>query len=355
MSIQKEQLFRYFFLGVFLFVLFQILNLLSPFYTGILGAIVLALIAFPMHRFIHEKVGYRHKNLAAGLSTALVIVLIIIPFFFFSWLLLNEVSSLTPVVKKVGETLETWRQKDHWTDIEWVRALQEKFKGVLDLSGVNFQKILTDGGKALVNGIVAIGKKIPKNAFAFIINVMGMVLTLFFLFRDGPYIFKRAKELVPMERKHKDQIANQLYLTVTAVVRGVFLVSVSQGAVAGIGYLIAGVPSALLLAFATTFTATIPFVGAAAIWLPVGIYFLVQGFIGKGIFLLLWGALVVSIVDNFLRPIIIGNRAKMPMLFLFFGLLGGIKMYGPMGIFLGPLTVALLMAFIRIYQEDYQK
>ena len=157
-----------------------------------------------------------------------------------------------------------------------------------------------------------------------------------------------------MDDKHKDRIATQLYLTITAVVRGMFLIAISKGTLAGIGFSIGQVPSPAVLGFVTMFLALIPFVGATVVWLPVSIYYLAQGSMGKGIFLLLWGALVVSLVDDFLRPILIGSRAKLPFLFLFFGILGGIKIYGPLGLFLGPLLVALVIAFIKIYREEYQ-
>lgn len=353
MNIQREQLIRFFFLAVFVYLFYEILHILSPFFPGILAAIVLVLIFSPLHGLIHKWVGTKRTNTAASLSTALVSILIVIPFILFSWLLLNEMTALVPQIKGLGGTLEHWSREG--TGHQWREWLQVKLKGVVDLSQMNVQKMMTQMAGFFVDAVLSVGKRLPKNAFALVINLAGMIFTLFFLFRDGPYFFKWVKELVPMESKYKDQIANQLNLTVTAVVRGVFIVAAAQGTAAGFGFVISGVSSPLVLGFATMFTALIPLVGAGAVWLPVGIYYLAQGMTGKAIFLLLWGFLVVSTVDNFLRPVIIGNRAKLPMLFLFFGILGGLRVYGPMGIFLGPLVVALLMAFIKIYQEEYRK
>lgn len=351
MKIERDQLFRIFFLAVFLFLLFELLKILSPFYTGILGAVVLTLIFFPLNRMILSVIGEKRVNLAASLSTFLVLFLIILPFIFFTWLLLNEVPHLVPYIRKVGETVERLRQGESFG---WLKSLEAWLSSFVDVSQFNFEKMLTKTGTDIVNALVSVGKSLPKNTFALVINVVGMVFALFFLFRDGQYFFRWAKELVPMEKKHQDQVFGQIYLTVTAVVRGVFLVAAAQAGVATVGYFIVGAPSALLLGFATMFAAIIPFVGAGVIWLPVGIYYLVQGVTWKAVFLLLWGFLAVSTVDNFLRPFIIGYRTKLPMIFLFFGILGGLKMYGPMGIFLGPLVVALLMAFIKIYREEYR-
>ncbi|OGR56635.1 MAG: hypothetical protein A3I11_04505 [Elusimicrobia bacterium RIFCSPLOWO2_02_FULL_39_32] len=351
----REQLFRFFFLGVFLFILYQILHILSPFYTGILGAIVLTLIFFPLHRLILKKIGVHRANLSSGISTILVMALIVFPFIFFSWLLFKELTDIYPTVKRFSDLLSTWHQGGSFLHIPGLEQLEIKLDGLLSLVQLNLQAVLTGLSKNLISFAANIGKHLPKYALILMINVLVMIFTMFFLFRDGPSLFHKFKELVPMDEKHKDLISTQLYLTVTGVVRGVFIVAVVQGTLAGVGYFFAGVPSPVVLGFSTIFTALIPLVGPAAIWLPISIYYLVQGALGQGLFMLFWGIFVVSLVDNFLRPILIGSRAKLPILFLFFGLLGGVKVYGPMGIFLGPLVIALLIAFVRIYKEEYSQ
>lgn len=350
---KREHLFRYFFLGVFLFLLYQILHILSPFYTGILGAIVLVLIFFPLHRFILRRCGMSRPNLSSCLSTGLVVLLIVLPFIFFTWIFIRELSGVLPVLERFGNTVSNWQRGGIAINIPWLKEIESTLSGLLGLVQTNFQGMVSDFLNKFIHFLTQIGKNLPKGALLFLVNIMVMVFTLFFLFRDGPTLFQRFKELVPMDEKHKDIIAHQLYITVTSVVRGVFIVALAQGTLAGIGYLLVGVSSPVALAFVTTLTALIPLVGPASIWLPVSIYYMTQGFPGRGIFLLIWGILVVSLVDNLLRPILIGSRAKLPILFLFFGILGGIKVYGPMGIFLGPLVVALLIAFIKIYREEY--
>ena len=351
----REQLFRFFFLGVFLFIIFQILHILSPFYTGILGAIVLTLIFFPFHRLILRKIGVDKPGISACVSTILVMLLIVVPFIFFSWLLFKELFSLYPEIKRLGNAITSLQQGEAFARIPWLQSVEIKLEGILGLAQTNLQEMIVEMLMNLVSKITDFGRNFPKNTFMFIVNLMVMIFTIFFLFRDGPSIFGKIKEIVPMDDKHKDFIASRLYLTVTGVVRGVFVVAVIQGTTAGIGFFIAGVPSPVVLGFCTIFTALVPLVGSPAIWLPTSIYYLLQGTLGKGLFLFLWGLIVVSLVDNFVRPIIIGSKAKLPFLFLFFGLLGGVRVYGPMGIFLGPLVVALLIAFVKIYKEEYAK
>lgn len=349
----REQLFRLFFAAVFLFTFFQLLHMISPFYTGILGAIVITLIFYPLHKVIHRWVGAHRPNASAALSTALVVVLTVVPFIFFSWLLLNELQRIYPMMERLGHTIGDWRQGAAFTEHPLLTQVEARLKGFFDLAQINIEEV----AMVIVNGavglILSITKKLPKNALLLLINLIVLIFTLFFLLRDGQTIFRKGKDLIPMDEKHKDHIVSQLYLTLTAVVRGVFIVAIAQGTLAGIGFLMAGVPSPVVLGFLTIFASLIPLVGAVVIWLPVGAYYLAQGATGTGIFVLLWGALVVSMIDNFLRPILIGSRARLPILFLFFGILGGIKVYGPMGLFLGPLIVALLIAFIKIYREEY--
>jgi predicted PurR-regulated permease PerM len=349
----REQLFRYFFLGVFLFLLYQVLHILSPFYTGILGAIVLTLIFSPLHRMVLSAVGLKRTDTAAALSTILVIVLIVIPFIFLSWLLLNDFQTLISAIERLRGAIGSWRQGGHFIDVPWLNALETKFRAILDPAQIDLQSLITETANRMLDFAAGLGRKLPRNAFLFIVNLLIMIFTLFFLFRDGHSLFQKVKDLVPMDDRHKEHIASQLYLTVTAIVRGVFLVALAQGACAAAGFMIAGVPSPAVLGFCTVLSALIPLVGAAAVWLPVSLYYLILGSTGKGVFLFLWGALIVSLTDNFLRPFLIGSKAKLPILFLLFGILGGIKVYGPKGLFLGPLVVALVLAFIRIYREEY--
>jgi predicted PurR-regulated permease PerM len=348
----REQLFRFFYIGVSVFLGYQILLILSPFYTGILGAIVLNLIFIPMHQRIHKALKPR-PNLAAGISTLLVVVLLLIPLSIFTVLLLQELKAAYPALRQYSDMLEGWRAGEPFVQIEWVNRTLNKLQAVSNISEDDLRMFTVNMIDHLLNTLTDLGKALARNGFMFIVNMAVTAFTLFFLFRDGPGLFHKFRELIPMDEKHKESVFHQIYITVTAVVRGLFIVAFTQGMLAGVAYYIIGVRSPIILTFCTMLLALVPFIGTPGIWLPVAVYLLVKGMLGKGLFLLLWGTFVVSLVDNFLRPIIIGSGAKLPVLFLFFGLLGGLKMYGPKGLFLGPLVIALIYAFIRIYREEY--
>ena len=155
-----------------------------------------------------------------------------------------------------------------------------------------------------------------------------------------------------MPTDHVQSVGLRVYQTVTAVIRGALLTAGAQGALAMIGYLVAGVPLAVFFGVVTGIAAMIPVVGAGLIWAPIGIFVFIQS-PGWGIFIFVWGFFVVSLVDNLLKPILIGSRARMPILLIFCGIIGGVNVYGVTGVIIGPILIAVLLAFITIYRETY--
>ncbi len=186
------------------------------------------------------------------------------------------------------------------------------------------------------------------------LNAAMMLVALFFFFRDGDRIAALLRDLIPMAPGQKERILKRVYDTVSAVVQSTILIAVIQGIVAGLGYFLIGrLGTSVLLGFLTAVASLIPVVGAALIWLPTALYVMVTGEIWHGVGLLLWGAIAVGSVDNFVRPLVIGGRVEMPTLLLLFALLGGLQVYGFLGIFVAPVVVAVLLAFVDIYRETY--
>lgn len=352
MDNKKEQLFRYFFLGVFALILYQIVRIFSVFITPILTAVVLAMIFYPLHKWFLKKL---HSPAASSiLSTLAVVMLMVVPLFILSLTVAEQAGQVYPEVKgwidqaAGGErplsSLLPERAREFWMN------LREKLK----LQDLNVKEFFLQRLRESSQELTTIGASVLKNAVFFFLNVLILTFTIFFLFKDGKRAIEWFIELIPMEADHKSHIADTLYTTFNAVIRGLFLTAAAQGILAGIGFAIAGVKFAVILGLLTTFLAIFPFGGAAAVWIPATLYLYWQGFTGSAIFLGVWGLLVVSTIDNFLKPILIGGKAKLPLLLLFFGILGGIKLYGFLGVLLGPLFIACAMAFIRIYREEFQ-
>ena len=180
-----------------------------------------------------------------------------------------------------------------------------------------------------------------------------MLLSLFFLFRDGERWYASVTRLLPFTQDQQQAIARRFQDTFSAVVNGVFLVALLQGVMTGIGLALFGVPFPVLWGFLAAILALLPIGGAALIWVPAAVYLYLTGSAVSSILLAVWGVVLVSLPDNFLKPLLIGRKAKIPTFLLFIGILGGLQVYGFLGIFAGPLVVTLLTAFVQIYREEF--
>lgn len=212
--------------------------------------------------------------------------------------------------------------------------------------------LIATGANALSGFLVAQAADIAKNVAGFIVNFFLTTFALFFFFRDGARMIGAVRNVLPMEPAHKELVLARLYDTLSAVIHGTLATAALHGILAGLGFWAAGVPFAVFLGCAAAFVSLLPF-GAPTVWAAVTIYVAVTGSITRTVFLVVAGILVVGTLENFVRPFIIGGRAEIPTVLLFFGILGGLQAYGFLGVFLAPAVIAILVAFIRIFREEY--
>ena len=279
-----------------------------------------------------------NNNLAAAASTISVLLTVVLPLLVFGWLLFQESKEIYP---KTNLWFSQFSQSG--LDAQIPAAL----RSVWDL---DVRDIVLGNVKNLQESIMRSGGTILKNIFFFLVSFLVIIATLFVFFRDGERLLHWLIDLIPMDAEHKYRIASQLYITAIAVVRGFLLTAAVQGIVGSIGYALAGVPAPVLFGVLTSFAALIPFIGTSVIWLPLGIAFIFIKASHRPLHTLM-GALVVGLLDNILRPIFIGQKAKLPIFLLFLGIFGGLRVYGPIGIILGPLLISCLIVFLQIYKE----
>ena len=189
-----------------------------------------------------------------------------------------------------------------------------------------------------------------KHIVVTLLNALILSVVLFFVFRDGEDLLHWALSLIPMQASHKQIVSRRVYETFRAVVIGSFLNAAAQGAAALVGFLIAGVRLPVVLAIGTSVASMLG--SSMLVTLPVAFSVMHQS-TGWGIFLLVWAIGVVGVMDNFLKPFLIGSRAHMPFILIFFSIVGGIKLYGFLGFILGPVLVASFLSFVKIYREEY--
>lgn len=268
----KAQLFLIFFFGILIFLLYQLLHILSPFIGALIVAAAFAIIFFPIHVWIRKKV-ISNRSASAAVSTAIAVFTLALPLLVFGWLLMAESRELYP---KTNQWLSAISQKD--LDI----TLPDRIKAYVN---IDVNEILTGAVKSLQEKITRSGAGLLKNLFFFFINFGVMVFSLFALFRDGERFLHWLIDIIPMDQEYKHRVANQLYVTTMAVVRGLLLTAIIQGFIGAFGYWLAGVKSPALFGLLTTFAALVPFVGTTLVWVPLSVaMYLLAGF-KTGLFL----------------------------------------------------------------------
>lgn len=348
-TFNRELLIRIFFFTAFIFLLYQVFLLGQPFLPVLLLACMLVLMFHPLYVRVRSKV--KNVNIAAVLLTCIVILTGVLPFLGFGWLVFNEADRLIPTMKTLLGTL-------HNGELASIKhALPAFLQPFVERMSYFFGSLSIDPSQIVLQNIEAIGQQISswgaamaRDALILIVKAVILVASTFFIFRDGDNMLRWFINLIPMEAGHKRDLTASAYGTFRAVTIGVFLTAAGQGVVALIGFLIAGVRLPVFLALATFVTSLLGV--SSLITIPVALVVLHEN-TAAGVFLLIWGVIVVGLIDNWLRPVLIGSRARMPFFLVFISIIGGIKMYGILGLILGPILVASVLTFIRIYQETY--
>lgn len=355
-QLEQRRIFRWFFFAVFAFLLYQLLLILSLFADAIIWAVSLSLVFVPLHRYVQRRMP-GGRNRVAAVSTFAVLLLFMVPLLSMFWVVVQQSAQVYPTVNAwfnglhanadgspasvLPEFLQRW-----WVQIE-TYVDQSPYLAQFDLEQYMLANVERASG-----GIANFGAVAARGILLGFINLVLVLVLMYFCFRDGERFLKWFYQIVPMPVVHVEAIALRVYQTINAVISGALLTAGVQGVLAIIGYMIAGVPLAMFFGVLTGISAMIPVLGAALIWVPISIFIFMEA-PGWGIFVGLWGLLLVSLIDNFLKPILIGSQARMPILLVFCAIIGGLNVYGFTGIIIGPILVAMLLAFIRIYRDYY--
>ena len=345
--ISRPYIFAYFFFAVFIFLLYQLAQVTAPFLNTILVAIVIALVFFPFNLRIRKRLSGK-PNLAAAITLALVFIMLIAPLVLTGWMLFKESRILFAQGQDLLNSLPkpgTDYQPEQGSFMDWVMAMGTKFN-------IDVQEMIFGNLQSMGEMISSSGGKLLRNMVDLLMDSTVLLLMLFLFFRDGESLMAKIIELAPMDMRHKKMIADRLYVTIGAVVRGVLLTAAIQGSTASLGYAIAGLRTPITLGILTAAATLLPVGGSAIVWLPTGLYVAFHHSHAMGIFLLSWGLLVIAWMDNIFRPLLIGRETNLPVVILFLALIGGLRTYGPAGLLLGPMLVACIFVFIKIYQEE---
>ena len=319
-------------------------QIISPFLVSIAWAIVFSIVFYPVYAFISRYI--KVKSIASSIMVLLILVVIIAPITYMSFLLIGELEKFGDYTNSGG--------------LEYIRDLFEKIK-----ASPHFEKLSSLIGEGnmptfdqLMDNIKKIGKILAENLSIRItnlisaaINFLFMIFTIFFLFKDGPGFLTKLKDYMPFNEEQKTRLATQMKDMIVSTVYGGVAVAVIQGFLGGIAFYVIGIGSPVLWGIAMSVMSFVPLLGTLAIWGPASIYLIIQGDYMHGIGLILFGIFVISMVDNILKPLIIGSRTKMPTIVIFFSVLGGIKAFGIIGLIMGPLIMAVFVSVFEIFRH----
>lgn len=347
----RENLFALAFFFILVTLLWLVASILSPFLPDFIWALIISMTFYPVYARVFRLLG-RRANLSALVLTGVVLIVLILPGFF---ILMN----LTQEAKSLYETFTStpMDQKTQWL-IEKYRALQ--LQDLLERWGVEpdhaenvLRDSITQGLRNVSKVMVDKVSNLLKNFAVFTLHIFFLIVAIFFFFRDGARYARFLIQLLPLESHHQELVVSTFSRTVSAVMRGMFVTALVQGILAGAGFAVAGLPVPILLGLLTFITSFIPFLGAASVWVSASVWLFVNGQLLWAVGLALYGVLIISSSDNIIKPLLIGEGTKLPVFMLFFTILGGLKLYGFLGIFLGPIILSLGMAFLSIYRTVY--
>jgi predicted PurR-regulated permease PerM len=337
--------------ALFLLALFVLVGWLGyriaePFLKPIVTAILLAIVYYPIHHRLDRLLA--RPALAALLSTLLVLLTILLPFLLLGAAARQELAELYRTLSELSSQDGGWGP--------WLARASERLSEWLQryvgMGQVDLQAVLLERTRIVSQRVLNDAASMLGDLLTFLVDGVIAFFTLFFLFRDGGEIYDRIAGLVPLQRRQLDRLRHEIGRTITASVYGGLAVAFSQGGLTALAFWAIGLPSPILWGMAAGLFSFVPLVGPTIIWGPAVISLFFNGSWLKGLLLLAWGAGVIGLADNVIRPFVISSQVRFYPLFVFLSLLGGVQAFGLLGLFIGPVVLALAQALVAIWREE---
>jgi predicted PurR-regulated permease PerM len=339
-------------LVVTLLALYLCWKMLQPFIEVVLWAVVLVIVFYPIHRRIQTRVG--SPGWSALLSCLLVIFVILVPLTLLTFAVVNELSDFAQMLQPkqdgtggaAGAAAGLLDPNSPYLGpvVRWVGQYY-------DLSKLGSQEFIAERLKGVSGALASRTLGFVGGAVGFIVEVFFVIFTMYYLFRDGERLRAAAYDMMPLSDVKAREILDRTGEVIGASVYGVLVIAVIQGVLGGLAFWVLGLPSPLLWGVVMIFLSMIPMLGSFIVWVPAAIYLGLTGHWPKAVMLAVWGALVIGSVDNFLRPKLVGERTRLHELLVFFSVLGGLQVFGVLGIVLGPVIVAITIALLDVLRQ----
>ncbi len=343
------KLFLVFFLGVFVFSLYLLFLIFQPFMHTLIFACVLTALSYPLYVFFLKFTG-RRRPIASFLVLTLLVFLVFLPIYFF-------IAGLVPQAKYSIGIIYTWLADPESADVinASIQPVLDTLHGYfpdLDLASVDVRKELTSALGSMEN-MLGFGRVVLGNTFKLLLHLLLMLLVMFFLLMDGAELIRKLEYYCPLKPRQTGVIMDSIRQISKAVLVGGFVIAILQGTAGGIAFAIVGFP-AFFWGTVMAIASFIPLVGTWVVWLPAALILFFDGSVKSAIFIVIWGIVVIGGIDNILRPILMRGAAKVPIIFIFLALFGGLNVFGMLGLLYGPLILSFAAVMLTIYGEEYQ-
>ncbi|MGE0800488.1 MAG: AI-2E family transporter [Lautropia sp.] len=335
-----SELHRKFFLFLLIAVTLAFGAVLLPFYGAVFWAVILALLFAPLNRRILRRMP-RRRNIAALLVLGLILLVVILPVIFIAGALVQEATEVYARIQSGELNFGNYIRQVFDALPPWVHE-QLNRRGMVDLASL--QKRLAQSAAQVGQYLAPQAINIGQTTLNFLVSFGIMLYLLFFLLRDGGSLATTISRAIPLADQQKRTLLGKFATVIRATVKGNIAVAATQGLLGGLILWALGIQGALLWGVLMAFLSLLPAVGAGLIWGPVAIYFLATGAIWQGIVLIAFGVFVIGLVDNILRPILVGKDTKMPDYVVLISTLGGLALFGLNGFVIGPLIAAMFIA-----------
>ncbi len=312
-------------------------RMVLPFVPALTWALALAVLFMPVHRWLASTV--KHSNLAASISVVVIGLIVVMPATFVGQRLVSEAVTGADTIRAKVDSGEWQRVLDAHPRVAPIAQMIERR---IDLPGTisAIAAWLTNATASFVRGSV--------------IQAIGVLLTFYLLFyflRDQRAVLLAIRSLSPLSKAEMDRLFSRVGDTVYATIYGTFAVAVVQGTLGGLMFWWLGLPAPLLWGLVMAVLAVIPVLGAFIVWIPAALFLALAGSWGKALILALWGGVVVGGIDNVIYPILVGNRLKLHTIPAFMAIVGGLIVFGPSGLILGPVALTVTVLLLEIWQS----
>ncbi len=344
----QRRIFIYFLLGLFVLIVF----IFKPFLISLTLGTILVVLFYPLYEWLLKKFR-KQRYLASFFSTFLVVIFIFLPISLIGSLVATQLSSLVenqviPFIDR-GDLVDllqkwNWNIKSHLTQIENAFNIQ-----------INLKAVAASAIKQGAQYISAYSPNVLAQTVGFVLQTFVTLIVVFFLFVEGYGLYLELIKITPLKDSHEITLAVEIKNMIYSVIYGSFFTALTQGVLAGLGFYFLGIQGYLVWGAVTFLFSFIPLLGAGAVWVPAALILFLIGETRSGIILTLYGAVIISGIDNILKPLLMRGKNKIHPLLLFLSIIGSLLLIGPLGILFGPIIIAVFMASLKIYKKDYLK